>query len=83
MAVLVLVLVPVGAAHAQAGSFTRLSVSSGGEQGDGGSFAAATSADGRFTAFVSNASNLTAGDTNGRCDGSSGTLRRARRRGCR
>ena len=37
-------------------------------EGDGGSYGPSTSADGRFTAFVSNASNLVAGDTNGRCD---------------
>ena len=65
-AVLVLLLVPVSGASAA--TFERLSVSSGGAQGDGGSYAPSTSADGRFTAFVSNASNLVAGDTNGRCD---------------
>jgi Tol biopolymer transport system component len=51
-----------------AAQFERLSVSSTGAQGDDGSFGAATSADGRFTAFISRASNLVAGDTNGRCD---------------
>ena len=48
--------------------FERLSVSSVGAQGDDGSFGPATSADGRYTAFVSRASNLVAGDSNGRCD---------------
>ena len=65
---LTLTLVPVAAAGAQGGPFSRLSVSSTGEQGDNGSFSAATSADGRFTAFVSNASNLVPDDANGRCD---------------
>src|SRR4051812_19545903 len=55
-------------AYAQSGRFERLSVSSAGTQGDAGSFAPVTSADGAVTAFVSNASNLVADDTNGRCD---------------
>jgi Tol biopolymer transport system component len=54
-----------GTATAQ---FERLSVPSAGAQGDAGSFGAATSADGRFTAFISFASNLVPGDTNGTCD---------------
>ena len=41
--------------------FERLSVSSIGAQGDDGSYGPATSADGRFTAFVSRASNLVPG----------------------
>jgi Tol biopolymer transport system component len=65
---LALTLIPVAAADAQGGLFSRQSVSSDGEQGNGPSFGAATSGDGRFTAFVSNASSLVAGDTNGRCD---------------
>ena len=64
----VFVLVLVQASGAGAAAFERLSVSSGGAEGDGGSYGPSTSADGRFTAFVSNASNLVAGDTNGRCD---------------
>lgn len=67
-AVLVLVLAGSGAASAQSGRFERLSVSSAGDQGDAGSYAPAISGDGSVTAFVSNASNLVAGDTNGRCD---------------
>jgi Tol biopolymer transport system component len=43
-------------------------VSSIGEQGDAGSYGPAISGDGSVTAFVSNASNLVADDTNGRCD---------------
>ena len=65
---LTLTLVPAAGAQAQSGVFDRLSVSSAGEQGDAGSFAPATSADGSVTAFVSNASNLVADDANGRCD---------------
>jgi Tol biopolymer transport system component len=46
----------------------RISVSAIGEQGNGASFSAAISADGRYTAFVSYASNLVTGDTNDACD---------------
>src|SRR5215218_2415935 len=46
----------------------RISVSATGEQGNGGSFSAAISADGRYTVFVSYASNLVSGDTNDACD---------------
>ena len=46
----------------------RISVSATGEQGNGASFSAALSDDGRFTAFVSFASNLVADDTNNGCD---------------
>ena len=42
----------------------RVSVSPGGQQGNNLSFSPAISADGRFVAFVSFASNLVAGDTN-------------------
>jgi Tol biopolymer transport system component len=52
------------------GATTRVSVATGGAQGNGDSGAAwddvaAISADGRFVAFFSEASNLVAGDTNG------------------
>ena len=67
-AALMLMLVPAAAAQAQSGVFDRLSVSTAGEQADGGSYGPATSADGSVTAFISNASNLVAGDGNGRCD---------------
>jgi Tol biopolymer transport system component len=43
----------------------RASVSSSGQEANGGSFTASISADGRFVAFASNATNLVASDTNG------------------
>jgi Tol biopolymer transport system component len=46
----------------------RISVSSAGVQGNGGSFVGGLSADGRFVAFVSEATNLAAGDNNGEQD---------------
>lgn len=46
-------------------STTRVSVDTQGAQGNGGSSNAAISADGRFVAFQSSASNLVASDTNG------------------
>jgi Tol biopolymer transport system component len=46
----------------------RISVSATGVQGNGGSFSAAMSGDGRYTAFVSYAWNLVSGDTNNACD---------------
>lgn len=52
----------------QSGVTTRVSVSTAGAQASDGSFDAAISADGRFVAFTSNASNLVAGDTNARGD---------------
>jgi Tol biopolymer transport system component len=58
----------VGVVPAFGATAERISVSSNGEQGDGASFSAAVSADGRYVAFVSFASNLVAGDTNGGCD---------------
>lgn len=42
----------------------RISVSSKGIQGNGGSYNPSISADGRYVAFMSNASNLVRGDTN-------------------
>src|SRR4029453_13156049 len=56
------------AAPAFGATAERISVSATGEQGNGGSFSAAMSADGRYTAFVSYASNLVSGDTNNACD---------------
>jgi hypothetical protein len=50
------------------GTTKRVSVSSGGAQGDDGSVRAAISADGRFVAFQSSASNLVPSDTNGTSD---------------
>ncbi|MEG4589357.1 calcium-binding protein [Microcoleus sp. MOSTC5] len=43
---------------------TRVSVDSAGNQGDSASFEPSISANGRFVAFLSNASNLVPGDTN-------------------
>src|SRR5215813_8861590 len=64
-----------------AGSTTRVSVDSAHRQANGPSSAAAISADGRFVAFESNATNLVPGDTNGLTDifvndhGAGGTIR--------
>ncbi len=53
----------------RSGTTRRVSVSSTGAQANGfGSFAPGLSADGRFVAFVSDASNLVPGDTNGISD---------------
>jgi len=46
----------------------RVSVTSDGTQGNGDSFFAAISSDGRFVAFTSEATNLVAGDTNNKAD---------------
>ena len=48
----------------QTGTTRRVSVGPGGAQGNGGSFMPAISADGRFVAFESSATNLVPGDTN-------------------
>jgi Tol biopolymer transport system component len=55
----------------QSGTTVRVSVSSGGAEGNGGSggyTGLSISADGRYVAFWSDASNLVAGDTNGVSD---------------
>lgn len=62
-----LVLVIVGSA-AGAGVLLRVSTESAGAEGNGSSHSPSLSADGRYEAFVSNASNLVSGDTNGRSD---------------
>lgn len=49
----------------QMGTTTRVSVSSSGVQGNGGSHAPSISADGRYIAFTSLAANLVSGDSNG------------------
>jgi Tol biopolymer transport system component len=49
----------------QSGSTERVSVGSGGAQGNGGSEGSSLSADGRFVAFDSGADTLVPGDTNG------------------
>src|SRR4051794_7748503 len=56
-------------APAWAGSTERVSISSTGEQADGNSTFLTISADGRFVAFGSDATNLVPGDTNGVPDG--------------
>lgn len=61
-------LLALQAAGAGPGSTTRLSTATGGGQADGRSFVPAISADGRFVAFYSDASNLVSGDTNGARD---------------
>jgi Tol biopolymer transport system component len=50
------------------GKTTRVSVDSAGRQANGPSSSAAISADGRFVAFESDATNLVVGDTNGKRD---------------
>jgi Tol biopolymer transport system component len=50
------------------GKTTRVSISTAGKQGNGSSNAPELSDDGRFVAFDSTASNLVAGDTNGKRD---------------
>jgi len=54
----------------QTGQTTRVSVASNGTQGNGtsGEDGCSISADGRFVAFISGATNLVAGDTNGEPD---------------
>jgi Tol biopolymer transport system component len=52
----------------QTGTTTRVSVGTGGIQANAGNFQPSLSADGRYVAFVSRASNLVAGDTNGTGD---------------
>ncbi|HWP32099.1 MAG TPA: hypothetical protein VNK96_10315 [Fimbriimonadales bacterium] len=52
----------------QLGTTERVSVSSSGAQGNNSSTGATISADGRFVAFKSDASNLVSGDTNGSTD---------------
>ncbi|HEV7534200.1 MAG TPA: hypothetical protein VGP90_01120, partial [Acidimicrobiia bacterium] len=52
----------------QTGKTTLVSVTSDGKPANGDSFDPALSADGRFVAFVSDATNLVRGDTNGAAD---------------
>src|SRR3954467_3921651 len=56
------------AAHAASGDTTRVSIATGGAQGDKASSRASVSADGRYVAFESFATNLVAVDGNGVCD---------------
>ncbi len=52
----------------QTGTTERVSVTASGTQGNAGSFKPSPSADGRFVAFYSRASNFVAGDTNAEYD---------------
>jgi hypothetical protein len=52
----------------QTATTARVSLDSAGVQGNAGSFATAISADGRYVAFQSFATNLVVGDTNAFCD---------------
>jgi WD40-like Beta Propeller Repeat len=52
----------------QTGTTTRMSVDSAGNQGNGASFHASMSDNGRYVAFQSDATNLVSGDTNGFTD---------------
>ena len=52
----------------QTGTTTRVSVDSGGAEGNDQSFYPSISGDGRYVAFVSSATTLVAGDTNGKND---------------
>ena len=52
----------------QTGTTTRVSVATGGGQGNGESFDSALSANGRYVAFRSDATNLIPGDANGTVD---------------
>jgi hypothetical protein len=60
--------VTAGPAHADVGTTTRVSASSDGAQGNEGSYDKGISADGRYIAFHSAASDLVPGDTNGALD---------------
>ena len=66
VAVVLGVLAVVGFAYGQ--TVERVSVSSAGVQGDGASDSVSLSADGRYVAFGSSATNLVPGDTNGKKD---------------
>jgi Tol biopolymer transport system component len=61
---LALILTPAGSVRAMPGNTTRVSVATGGGQANSGSFDPSISADGRYVAFVSAATNLVSGDTN-------------------
>lgn len=52
----------------QTGTTSRVSIKTGGTQGNGNSYAPSISADGRYVAFESDASNLVDNDTNGLSD---------------
>src|SRR4026208_1295472 len=68
VSIVALALLLLPAASAGPGANFRVSVATGGGQANGRSFFPAISADGRFAAFYSDASNLVSGDTNGARD---------------
>ena len=61
---LALILTSAGSVHAMPGNTTRVSVASDGTQSNHDSYNPSISADGRFVAFESEATNLVSGDTN-------------------
>jgi Tol biopolymer transport system component len=65
---LALILTPAGSVRATPGNTTRVSVASDGTQANDHSVDPSMSADGRYVAFESKASNLVSGDTNGEQD---------------
>ncbi|HEY7149294.1 MAG TPA: hypothetical protein VH420_07595, partial [Gaiellaceae bacterium] len=67
-AVAAIALLTLPAAGAGPGATTRVSSATGNVQADGRSFVPALSADGRYAAFYSDATNLVAGDANGARD---------------
>ncbi|HWI72323.1 MAG TPA: PKD domain-containing protein [Baekduia sp.] len=68
LSVAVMLVVSVGVASAATPNTARVSVSSSGTEGNDLSYDGTVSADGRFVAFMSFASNLVAGDANGHYD---------------
>ena len=65
---LALILTPAGSVRATPGNTTRVSVASDGTQANDHSVNPSMSADGRYVAFESEATNLVSGDTNGEQD---------------
>jgi hypothetical protein len=61
---LALILTPAGSVRAAPGNTTRVSVASDGTQSNHDSYNPSISADGRYVAFESEATNLVSGDTN-------------------
>src|SRR5438046_2190591 len=66
--VILVLLTALWGRSADAQTTERVSVASGGTEGNGASLGSALSADGRLVAFQSDATNLVVGDTNGATD---------------
>src|SRR5436309_665879 len=66
--VILVLLTALWGRSADAQTTERVSVASGGTEGNGASLSSALSADGRLVAFQSDATNLVVGDTNGATD---------------